>query len=591
VFGPLHPIIQYETRVQGGSDFVVSVFVKDRYGPVFVGTSVTIDINGTLYFASHPITGDPEYLLLVTADFLLGPNDFTVYVDATYANETWIGIRDIRSFSDVATDAQLSSSEGWIISQGDQTEFQLQFVDWADRPVSGATVTVFVNALSYNLLEGTPGIYVATVSTAAWLPGDYEYVVSVVHPDVDTGDPLNGTLRVMGTPEFFVTYSPETPIQGQPMVVNITVVDGYGNPIPNIEVFIEMMGLPPMSAYATNQVGEYVVVIPAVPSSEGYGDFTLAVTAIGEFIGETVDVSNTVTISPATPNFAMSASSLSLGAGTSFVLSLIGMFIYFRMASSMKVEDKSLEGRMKSVRNMDRLYLLIVLASGAGLVGSYYSYIGGIYDIALILTVMLLGTSVLLYGLWLYRDATSAVLVQGKLGRKRMVLGLWHLVFVPLVIFMILLYGVEIDWFKAFIIDQSFTIGTISVPTIMTTIFTAYISSILVVVVNHYREVSKGIKKIAKMEEAGTPTGIVEDERTSMVSKFSSSIRIKFLMFLVVVGATTVMSMDFLASWELGIIVLLPVAFLVVIPFISSKIIQLFSRVSRGRIPAAPVDV
>jgi hypothetical protein len=590
VFGPLDPIIQYETRVQGGSDFVVHVFVKDHYGPVFIGTSVTIDINGTLYFASHPITGDPEYLLLVTADFLLGPNNFTIYIDATFANETWIGTREIRSFSDAATDAQLFSSEGWVVTQGTQTIFELQFEDWAQRPVAGATVTVFVNALSYNLQESSPGIYAATVSTSGWLPGDYEYVVSVVHPDVETVDPFNGTLRVMGTPEFQVSYSPETPIQGQPLIVNITVVDGYGNPIPDLEVFVELLGLPPMPAYPADQVGAYVVIIPQIPSTEGYGDFTLAVSAIGEFIGEAVDTSNTVPIAPATPNFVMSTTSLSLGAGTSFVLSIIGMVIYFRMASSMRVEDETLEGRKKSLKNMDRLYLLIVLASGAGFVASYSMYTAGNYAIALILTIALLGSSVLLYGLWLYRDATAAVLVRGALSRRRMVLGLWHLVFVPLVIFMILIYGVGIDWFKAYIIDQSIMIGDIAIPTIMTTIFTAYLSSILVVVVNLYREVSKGLKKIAKMEEAGTPMGIVEDEKTTMVGRFSSSIRIKFLMFLVVVGAATVMSMDFLASWELGIIILLPVAFLVVIPFISSKIIQVFSRLSRGKVPAAPVE-
>jgi hypothetical protein len=156
---------------------------------------------------------------------------------------------------------------------------------------------------------------------------------------------------------------------------------------------------------------------------------------------------------------------------------------------------------------------------------------------------------------------------------------------------MILVYGVEIDWFKAYIIDQSITIGGLTIPTIMTTIFTAYLSSILVVVVNLYREVSKGLKKITKMEDAGTPSGIIDDEKTTMVGRFSSSIRIKFLMFLVVVGATTVMSMDFLASWELGIIILLPVAFLVIIPFISSKIIQVFSKIPRGKTPSASTEI
>ncbi|MGD9396779.1 MAG: hypothetical protein PVJ05_10150 [Candidatus Thorarchaeota archaeon] len=589
VFGNLTPNVFYTPRVEGGAPFDVTVFVKDKYGPVFNWTSIQIDINGTLYTAYPSTTEFPEYTLWAIADFLLGPSNFSVYVNATHGNP-WSGVFGIRTYSDAATDAQVFSSLGWTVTQGDQPIIELHFFDWADRPVAGAIVTVFVNALSYNLLVTSPGVYAATVSTAGWIPGPYEYVVSVTHPDVETGEPINGTLIVLGQLEFIVEYSPETPTQGQPLTIIVGVVDGYGNPVADLEVFIEFMGLPAMIAYATDQVGEYVVTISLVPTSLGYGDFTVAVTAVGDFVEEAVDTSTNIRVEPATPNFAMSTSSLSLGAGASFVLSLIGMVIYFRMASSMRVDDKSLEGRKKSLKNMDRLYLLIVLGSGAGLVASYSMYTAGNYAFALILTVALLGCSVLLYGLWLYRDATAAVLVRGSLSRGRMVLGLWHLVFVPLVIFMILVYGVEIDWFRRYIIDVSFTIGDISIPSIMTTIFAAYMSSILVVVVNLYREVSKGLKKIVKMEDAGTPSDIVEDERTSMVSRFGSSVRIKFLMFLVVVGATTVMSLDFLASWELAVIVLLPVAFLVVIPFISSKIIQLFSRLSGGRIPTAPTD-
>ena len=589
VFGNLTCNVFYETRVEGGADFDITVFVKDKYGPVFNWTSIQVDINGTLYTVYQTASGEPEYTLMVTADFLLGPDTFTVYVNATHSNP-WSKVQHIRTFSDAATTAQVASSEGWVLTQGDQTTIELHFVDWADRPVSGATVTVFVKALSYILQESTLGVYASLISTVGWLPGEYEYVVSVIHPDAETGDPINGSLVVMGQIEFGVKYSPEKPVQGQELTVTITAIDGYGNPVPDLQVMIEFMGMDPMMAYPTDQFGEYVVTIPHIPTTEGYGEFMLAIIANGEFVTEAVDTSTMIEIEPATPNFAMSTSSLSLGAGASFVLSLIGMVIYFRMASSMRVEEESPESRKKSIKNMDRLYLLIVVVSGAGLVGSYSMYTAGNYAVALVLTVALLGCSVLLYGLWLYRDATAAMLVRGSLSRRRMVLGLWHLVFVPLVIFMILVYGVEIDWFKAYIIDQSFTIGTISVPTIMTTIFTAYMSSILVVVVNLYREVSKGLKKVVKMEEAGTPAPVVQDEKKLMVGRFSSSIRIKFLMFLVVVGATTVMSMDFLASWELGIIVLLPVAFLVVIPFISSKIIQVLSRMTRGKIPTAPVE-
>ena len=109
-------------------------------------------------------------------------------------------------------------------------------------------MTVFVKALSYNLLESSPGIYAATISTAGWLPGEYEYIVSVVHTDVETGDPINGSMIVMGDVTFDVIYTPEKPVQGQELNVFIVATDGYGNPIPDLEVFVELMGMSPMMA-------------------------------------------------------------------------------------------------------------------------------------------------------------------------------------------------------------------------------------------------------------------------------------------------------------------------------------------------------
>ncbi|MHA2602288.1 MAG: hypothetical protein AM324_009185, partial [Candidatus Thorarchaeota archaeon SMTZ1-83] len=575
VFGELEPNIFYVPRVEAGSHFEVSVFVKDRYGPVFEGTSVIVEINGTRYTATHT-DGEPEYVLMVLADFLMGPNNFTVYANATYASP-WSDVFDIRAYADAASSAEISSSQGWTIEQGGQTVMQLLLRDWINRPVAGGTVNFFVKALSYSMLEGTQGTYAATLSTSGWSPGRYNYTISISHTDIETGEPVRGVLTVTGQLVFDITVIQETPTQGQPLDVVIAIQDIYGNPIPGLDVSVSLMNMPIMTAQETDVVGEYHAFFPYLPTTEGYGDFAAVITASGEHVATRVE-EETITVSPAVPDLTMSTESISLGAGLSFILSLIGMFVYFRLAASTRVDDKSLEGLKKSVRRMDRLYLLIVAASGIGLAGSYMYYSAGEYGLALVLTVVLLGSSVLLYGLWLYRSAVSAVLIRGALSRRRMALGLWHLVFVPLVIVMMLNYGTEIDWFKHYIIDQSFAIGDFRVPAIMTTIFTAYVSSIIVVVVNLYREASKGIKKIERMEESGTPIDIVEEEKTSMIGRFSSSIRIKFLMFLVVVGAATVMSMDFLQSYALGVIVLMPVVFLVIIPYISSQIIKILGR-------------
>jgi hypothetical protein len=582
VYGDLEPNVFYETRVEGGSMFDIHVFVKDKYGPVTAGTSVSIDINGTIYIQIDT-AGNPDYILTVLADFLMGKNNFTIYVNATYATQ-WMGTFSIRAYSDASASASLSSSQGWTILQGDRTRLELTLEDWLGRPVSGASISFFVKALAYNLIEIGPGLYAVNVSTTGWAPGRYEYTVSVKHEDIQTGDPITGNITILGVLEFIVTLNPEEPTQGSSLLISIFVVDAYGNPVPGLEIFAATMNMPAVRAEETEQVGLYVVFIEHLPATEGYGTRNINIEATGQFV-QPATKTESFYLDVAAPNIGvMDAQTVFSFTGISFALSLIGMFVYFRMAPSLRRTGTGKEEMQKSVRRMDKLYLAIVLASALSILGAMSFNSIRDYGGALILTVVLLGASVLLYGLWLYRDAVSAVMVRGALSRKRIVAGLWHLFFVPVVIVMILNYGAEIDWFKAYMIDQTFNIAGISIPTIMTTIFTAYVSSILVVVVNLYREVSNGLKKLKKMQDASTPLAIIEDEKETMVSRYSSSIRIKFLMFLVVVGAAAVTTMDFLQSYELGVIVLMPVAFLVVIPFISSKIVQGLNRASKVKI-------
>jgi hypothetical protein len=579
VYGQLEPNVFYETRVEAGSEFEIHIFVKDKYGPVTAGTSVSIDINGTIY-KEVDTTGNPDYILYVLADFLMGKNNFTVYVNATYATP-WMKEFSIRAYADASASASLNSTKGWQILQGERTRLELSLVDWIGRPVSGASVSFFVKAFAYNLVEIGPGLYAVNMSTIGWAPGMYEYSVSIKHEDIQTGDPITGNITILGNLEFIVTLAPEEPTQGGSLLISIFVIDAYGNPVPGLEIFVEVMNMPTMPAEETDQVGLYVVFIEHLPTSEGYGTKNFNIEATGEFAQPATD-SDSFYLDVADPDIGVMDTQTAFSfTGISFVLSLIGMFVYFRMSPSLRRAGTSREEMKKSIRRMDRLYMAIVLASALGILSAMGLNSIGDYGGALILTVVLLGSSVLLYGLWLYRDAVAAVMVRGTLSRKRMVAGLWHLFFVPVVIVMILTYGAEIDWFKYYMIDQFLDIGGIRIPTIMTTIFTAYVSSIIIVVVNLYREVSNGLKKLKKMQDANTPPEIIEDEKETMVNRYSSSIRIKFLMFLVVVGAAAVTTMDFLQSYELGVIVLMPVAFLVVIPFISSKIVQAINRASK----------
>ncbi len=582
VLGDLKPNVFYETRVEGGSMFNIHVFVRDQYGPIFTGTSVSIIINGTVYMQAHT-DGNPDYNFLVPADFLMGLNNFTANVSATYAN-LWSDEFHIRAYSDAESSVTIFPESDWVVLQGQRTEVKVLLDDWLGRPVSGASITIYVRALSYNLHSMGPGVYAANITTIGWAPGEYRYTVSVNHEDIETGVPIQGNITILGSLTLKISYNPTTPTQGESLWISILAFDAYGNPVPDLEIAVNGLNMPMMIAEASEHVGEYIIFIEYLPLEEEYGLKNISIQVAGEFVVPK-EMSDSFTLAVAVPSFGqLNVETVTSFTGLSFIISLLGMFVYFKLAPTLRRTGSSKDEMKKSVKRMDRLYLLIVLVSAAGLVGSFGLYSGGEYGGALILTVVLLGSSVLLYGLWLYRDAISAVMVTGKLNRKRMIAGLWHLIFVPLVIVLILTYGTEIQWFKAYMIDNTFVIGDLHIPVIMTTIFTAYLSSILVVVVNLYREVSNGLKKLKKMEDAHTPESVMEDERDTMMNRYSSSIRIKFLMFLVVVGAAAVTTMDFLQSYDIGVIVLMPVAFLVVIPFISSKIVKVFNQATSIRI-------
>ena len=140
--------------------------------------------------------------------------------------------------------------------------------------------------------------------------------------------------------------------------------------------------------------------------------------------------------------------------------------------------------------------------------------------------------------------------------------------------------GQHIEWLKFYVLDNVFHLGELRVPTIMLTIFAAYLSSIVIVVVNLYREIRKGLSRINEMAVLGTPPIVVEQECVDLVENLGSSIRMKFFMFLVVLAGTTVLTMDFLRTYSLGVIVLMPVVFLLVIPYASSKMAKGISRAS-----------
>ncbi|MHA1958573.1 MAG: hypothetical protein ACW968_16830 [Candidatus Thorarchaeota archaeon] len=98
------------------------------------------------------------------------------------------------------------------------------------------------------------------------------------------------------------------------------------------------------------------------------------------------------------------------------------------------------------MRKLDYLYIGVVGLAGLTFFHSYLSAGAGDYGLAVAESVLMLGFSLILNGIWLYRDASSTILSTQKIDRRRMFLGLWHLIFVPIVISQIFSWGQHIEW-------------------------------------------------------------------------------------------------------------------------------------------------
>ncbi len=582
VTGRLAPGAFFDPNVQADGNLNISITMKDNVGAVTEGTWVLIQVGDQNYTAIRNPEFPIEFSIIIPVNVGAGRNTLTLFAGATYASEVFVDNRLFYVHSICSADVTSSAVE-WVITQGDQTEIFVEISDWLGLPVNVTSATLFLGTSTYSLSHTGPGAYSTMVSTSGWEPGFKNFTVFIQDQYVSQEEPASGRLVVKGIISISTSIITSKPTTGSPLEIEIIAKDFYNHPIGGLEINVEMAGLFAVVT-ETGESGRYRAFFEHAPAAYLTEGYTLVVTAGNELCPIT-STNVGIAIDAATPQFSMSWENFGITSGLAFMLSLIGMMIYFKVSSSLNIEEESLENLEKSVKRLDRFYIFIIALTGAAGITSWIAYAAASYGIAVILAIAILGASVLLYGIWLYRDAISSVMVRDELHKGRMILGLWHLVFLPLVIVMILVYGVHIDWFKQDVIEAQYTFGEISIPSITTTIVTSFLSSIIVVVFNIYREISQGLKKIDRMAEAGTPSEVLVEERRLMVAKFSSSIRIKFLMFLVVVGAATAASLQFLAQYSIGVIILIPVVFLVLIPFLSSRILKALgfvkSKVSR----------
>ena len=552
-----------------------TITVQDQYGNPINGYDYLLDFAGV-----YSISGSSDYFKLhwsFIPELVPGSYILNVTISGPHIPT------DSKSFQfevlSLLNATIQSPFENTTYVQGtDSVLFKVDLLDMLDNIMDGGSVSVLIHDSFFTLTDHGNGTYSRIVPTAGWAAGIYNYTLSIDHPYLAEESTVRGTVEILAELEFRVEFVPEVPQQGELLNITIGVTDKYGNPVSNLDITVIFQNQTKLAS-ETTQSGEYIVSF--VVASHGYGMEDIVVAADGVMcVPFTAKKLSEVPVVVAVPRIALDVEVFAPSFIVVFIISFVGLVIYFKISSGLSFTRGSQEQLLRGLRKLDYLYGVIVGLAGLTIFHSYVSANAGDFGMAVLESVLLLGISLILYGIWLYRDAASAILHTQKISRRRMLLGLWHLIFVPIVIIQIFDWGQNIEWLKFYVLDNVFHLGELRIPTIMMTIFAAYLSSIVIVVLNLYREISKGISRLNEMAVLGTPPIVVEQECADLVESLGSSIRMKFFMFLVVLAGTTVLTMDFLRSYSLGVIVLMPVMFLLVIPYASSKMARGLSRAS-----------
>ena len=476
-----------------------------------------------------------------------------------------------------------------FIQEDEDIPFIITITDVANHTINEAQVVVDIHETEYLLLGLGDGIYGLNISTDGWPHDEYEFTVKVNHDQLVSNE-AEGNVNVKAKLQIEFDFLFLTIYQNDTLIVNFTITDVTNKPVEGLSPKVHFLDDEETASEGTP--GKYSAKFE-IPTNQTYGVYNITVSVEEGVICTTCQAKQPISVDVLVPQISMTEGTFIQVSTFMFFVSLVGMLIYFKLVSSLSTLDISPEGLKRSLGKLDKTYGIILLG-GLALFGHSWVLAGaGQYDLALIEAVGLLGISVLLYGLWLYRDAFSTILVTHKISQKRRVLGIWHLLLVPIMIWQIFEFGQYIQLFQRYILTNQFVLGELQFPAILVTVFGTYLSSIVIVVVTFYKEVSKGLERIMQMEAVSTPSIIVDGERQLLVERVGSSIRMKFLMFLVLLAATTVSSLEFLRQYSLAVIVMLPLVFLVVIPFISSKIAKSIPKIAsrmksrKGRKPKA----
>ena len=179
--------------------------------------------------------------------------------------------------------------------------------------------------------------------------------------------------------------------------------------------------------------------------------------------------------------------------------------------------------------------------------------------------ILILAGSLLLgvfgYMILMSRDITINVYLE-KIYTRTVALESFQMVFLFVNIMMILLVGYTMDWFRYYLVESTFDIGSLSIPRLYLSVIAVFFSSLVLVIITTYIQLRKIVRNILKQRKQGATENMLLYLKDQNSSRMITHTGYKTIVFLVTVLLAIVSTTNLLTN-ETGRLLLI-----LLIPFV-----------------------
>ena len=569
VYGELTASFYAPTNVTQGQNMTIILDIYDRFLNPVVGGNISV---GGIHGEYRYEVDTNKYVITITnVSSPVGLHYLEIRIEHPFATPLGIKI-PIVVIGNIT--ARIEASNNNTVIQGEDFNLSVLIRDGLGYPLNDCMLYVVFFGVEYGMRFCGDGTYIALISTINVPAGIHKCYIHVQH-DVLGYTVFAHELEVIGRFVVSARFNSTEIVQGNTYKLTIEVKDIFGYTVSNADIKISIADKVAVAMEVKSGLYEADISF----SGLRHGDYDVVIEIIANhYINETKIIP--IYVHVRIPELKLTLMSFLIMLAVSALISIVGLSLCYLIGKKMRMARGDVEQLGPSLRMLDIIYVVTFIGFVGLVFLAHTKFVQGDPSMAVALIALSLLVSILLAGIWIYRDINKMVLLE-RFDKIRSMLCLWHLVVVPLLIFAIFRYGAYIEWFEAYILEDTVGVYGYSIPKLLLTLLLTYIGSFAVLIVNLYRDCGRTIRKIEFMRREETSEDVILMEKVSSLQKFSESIRIKFLIFLALIGAAIVSTAKILQYYTIGLVVVIPILLIVVVPYLVSRAVGILGRIAR----------